>query len=94
MRSRYSAFSVGNADYLLRTWHPDTCPVELNLDRGMRWTGLKILGVTRGTMFDTVGTVEFEAHYRDRVGNDVLHENSAFVREDGQWFYIRSVVEG
>ncbi|WP_275423743.1 YchJ family protein, partial [Virgisporangium ochraceum] len=26
MRSRYSAFALGDADYLLRTWHPTTRP--------------------------------------------------------------------
>ena len=29
MRSRYSAFAVGDAAYLLATWHPSTRPAAL-----------------------------------------------------------------
>ena len=36
MRSRYSAFAVGDADYLLATWHPTTRPAELALDPEQR----------------------------------------------------------
>ena len=32
MRSRYSAFALGLAPYLLRTWHPSTRPASLSLD--------------------------------------------------------------
>ena len=32
MRSRYSAFVVLDAGYLLRTWHPETRPASLELD--------------------------------------------------------------
>ena len=32
MRSRYSAFAVGDAGYLLRTWHPSRRPADLALD--------------------------------------------------------------
>ena len=38
MRSRYSAFAVGDADYLLRTWHPSSRPRELVLEPDLRWT--------------------------------------------------------
>ncbi|MEP6191186.1 MAG: YchJ family metal-binding protein, partial [Marinobacter sp.] len=37
MRSRYSAFVVGQADYLLATWHPSTRPVELSLESSPDW---------------------------------------------------------
>ena len=32
MRSRYSAYVLGDSGYLRATWHPDTCPDELGLD--------------------------------------------------------------
>jgi hypothetical protein len=38
MRSRYSAFAVGDAGYLLRTWHPAGRPQNLSLDPALRWT--------------------------------------------------------
>ncbi|ROP36330.1 YchJ family protein [Saccharothrix texasensis] len=89
MRSRYSAFAVGDEDYLLATWHPGTRPAALDLDPEQRWTHLEILSHTGGTPFQTTGTVEFRAHYRRQGQRDVLHENSRFVREDGAWFYVR-----
>ena len=41
MRSRYTAFAVGDAGYLVRTWHPRTRPSDVDLD-GTVWEGLVI----------------------------------------------------
>ncbi|MCT9140160.1 YchJ family protein [Streptomyces violarus] len=84
MRSRYSAFVKGDAGYLLRTWHPRTRPARLELDPGMRWTGLEILGTGDGSAFHATGTVEFRASYR----GGSLHERSRFERVDGDWVYV------
>ncbi|MGW0084925.1 YchJ family protein [Streptomyces sp. NPDC003393] len=84
MRSRYSAFARGDAGYLLRTWHPRTRPARLDLDAGMRWTGLEILGTTDGSAFHTTGTVTFRASYR----GGSLHERSRFERVEGAWVYV------
>ncbi|MGY4738109.1 YchJ family protein [Streptomyces sp. B21-108] len=84
MRSRYSAFVKGDAGYLLRTWHPRTRPERLELDPGMRWTGLEILATADGSAFHTTGTVEFRASYR----GGALHERSRFERVAGAWVYV------
>lgn len=86
MRSRFSAFAVGDAAYLLQTWHASTRPTTLELDDA-RWYRLDILSATRGGPLDTRGTVEFEAFYR----GGSQHENSAFLREGGRWFYVAAV---
>jgi SEC-C motif domain protein len=88
MRSRYSAFAVGDAGYLLRTWHSTTRPEALEFEPAQQWTGLEILGTTGGSAFHTEGTVEFRAHYTLRGHADSQHENSRFVREAGQWVYV------
>ncbi len=88
MRSRYSAFAVGDKAYLLATWHSSTRPRSLQLDPGTRWTGLDVLATGGGGLFAADGTVEFRAH---RVsGGDIgsQHEVSRFVREDGAWRYL------
>jgi uncharacterized protein YchJ len=59
MRSRYSAFAVGDAGYLLRTWHPSGRPQKLSLDPALRWTRLAVLETRDGGLFDTTGTVQF-----------------------------------
>ena len=44
---RYSAFAIGDAGYLLRTWHPSRRPRTLNLDPALRWTRLAVLETRR-----------------------------------------------
>ncbi|MEO6090037.1 MAG: YchJ family protein [Umezawaea sp.] len=88
MRSRYSAFAVGDTAYLLRTWHPSTRPVMLELEPGTRWTRLEVLGTTGGGVLHQEGTVEFRAHYLEAGRPGELHENSRFRRENGLWTYL------
>jgi SEC-C motif-containing protein len=90
MRSRFSAFAVGDGSYLLATWHPRTRPASLDLDPDLEWRRLEIAAVTAGGAHDDTGTVEFVAHYWEATGRrrGEQRENSAFVREDGQWFYV------
>lgn len=84
MRSRYSAFALGNAPYLLATWHPTTRPTSLVLDGDVRWQRLDIHDRVGGGPLDSAGIVEFEAHYR----GGSQRERSEFVREAGRWFYV------
>ncbi|NSX38758.1 YchJ family protein [Pseudarthrobacter oxydans] len=88
MRSRYSAFALLDADYLMRTWHPRTAPAELELNPGMEWRRLDILSTSGGGPLDTEGVVEFKAYYRHGSGRGVLHETSRFVRENRRWLYV------
>jgi SEC-C motif-containing protein len=88
MRSRFTAYAVGDTGYLLRTWHTSTLPARLTLDPGQRWTRLDILDTERGGLFDTTGVVEFRAHYRESGRPGELQERSRFVRQDGHWVYL------
>jgi SEC-C motif-containing protein len=92
MRSRFSAFSVGDTAYLLRTWHSTTRPARLTLDPQQRWTRLDVLSIDQGGLFDTMGTVEFRAHYRESGRPGTLHEHSRFGREDGDWVYLGAIL--
>ena len=83
-----TAFAVGDASWLLESWHPSTRPDSLELDAGLRWYRLDILARSRGGMLDSEGVVEFEAHYRSPDGAGSQHEASRFVREGGRWLYV------
>ena len=83
MRSRYSAYVVGERSYLLQTWHPSTRPPSLELD-GTRWTRLEVVETSGGGLLENQGTVRFRAHYR----GGVLEEHSRFVRDAGRWSYL------
>ncbi|GEP69407.1 YchJ family protein [Cellulomonas soli] len=93
MRSRYSAFAVGDRAYLLATWHPSTRPAELDLDDDVEWRRLTVLGTSAGGPWDETGTVEFVAAYRTSDGRGRLHERSRFVREGGRWSYVDGDVQ-
>jgi SEC-C motif domain protein len=88
MRSRYSAFAVGDAGYLLRTWHPSARPRTLTLDPELRWTRLAVLATRDGGIFDATGTVQFRALYIQQGKRGVLAETSKFVRHDRCWTYL------
>ena len=91
MRSRYSAFVVGAADYLLATWHPSTRPPGLELDPAMRWYRLDVERRERGGPLDRDGIVEFTAFHRHDGQRGEQHEVSSFVREGGRWSYVGPV---
>lgn len=89
MRSRYTAYVLGNEDYLLATWHTSTRPASLDLstEPATKWLGLKILQTREGMTNDQNGVVEFVARYKINGKAYKLHEVSAFVKQAGQWFY-------
>ena len=91
MRSRYSAFAVGDADYLLRTWHPRTRPHSLDLDPDVRWLRLDIERTERGGPLDTDGIVEFTAYARHDGRRTQQHEVSRFEKVAGAWLYVDGV---
>ena len=86
MRSRYTAFVLQRADYLLATWHASTRPATLDFAPGAKWLGLE---VRSHTVQDTDhAEVEFIARCREAGRATRLHERSRFVRESGRWFYV------
>ena len=81
MRSRYSAFVLGKAEYLFDTWHSSTRPDDLELDPNWEWRRLVIEATTAGGPFDDEGTVTFTAIARTPEGRVSQRERSRFVRE-------------
>lgn len=95
MRSRFTAFAIGDRDHLLRSWHPSTRPAGLELDPDARWTRLDILEKEGGGPFDTTGVVAFDAHFREEGVPGRMRERSRFVREARVWMYVDgSTLEG
>lgn len=93
MRSRYTAYTRGDADYLRATWHPITRHQDLTVDTTVRWLGLKIIATAAGGPDDQHGTVEFVARYKIGGRAHRLHEQSRFTREQGRWFYVDGDLE-
>ncbi len=97
MRSRYSAYVLDLAQYLLQTWHPDTRPTDLNLNDDLskeiatKWLGLSIKRYEQTS--ETTAIVEFVARYK--IGGQKaqrLHEISQFQLTD-RWYYVSGEIE-
>lgn len=87
MRSRYCAYVLKLADYLLASWHESTRPSELDLEAdSTKWLGLEVKQAKQ--QGQSHATVEFVARYRIAGRGHRLHELSRFVLQDGRWFYV------
>lgn len=89
MRSRYTAFVLGDSKYVAASWHSATRPAQTAAPAGITWRRLRIRQTQDGGPEDATGVVEFVAHFRTAAGTrDVLHERSRFARESGNWVYV------
>ena len=86
MRSRYSAFVLEDADYLLATWHASQRPTEIAFEPGVKWLGLEVRA--HRLLDASHAEVEFVARSRHAGRAHRLHERSRFVCEDCRWFYV------
>jgi len=83
MRSRYSAFVLGEVEYLIYSdTHSSEADKEeiLAFSKGVEWIGLHIIEVKENM-------VEFKAYYNLNGKTEVLHEKSRFVQQNGIWKY-------
>jgi len=87
MRSRYSAFATGEADYLVATTHSSTRKFHKKSDilawsKSNQWIKLEVISSTETT-------VTFKAYYLDyQLKAQIHHEHSTFTFENGTWFYV------
>lgn len=88
MRSRYTAFVRGDAEYIARTYTSENRATVGGDLPAVDWVGLEILGTSGGGIADRTGTVDFAARYRADGAVRIHRENSNFRREDGHWVYI------
>jgi SEC-C motif domain protein len=84
MRSRFTAYALGDVDHVFRSWHPATRPDDLSELPQLDWIGLDIVEVVDGGPGDDTGVVEFRA----RHAGGVMHERARFVRRAGRWVYL------
>jgi len=91
MRSRYSAYALGNyGEYLLSTWFSATSAgltAQSLSEKSVEWVKLEVLSKSQ---LGDKGTVEFNAHYLEDKSNNLqtMHEVSVFQRSSGRWFYV------
>ena len=91
MRSRYTAYTLGNhGEYLLATWFSATSAgitAESLSEKTVEWVKLDVLSKSQS---GDKGSVTFNAYYREPGSMDiqVMHEVSIFQRSSGRWYYV------
>lgn len=90
MRSRYTAYTRINLDYIEKTMKSpaldDFNPHEVEQWASkVRWSGLEVVKTSH---ILNKGIVEFRAYYTIDGKKSVLHEISEFSLENGQWYYV------
>src|SRR3712207_3088687 len=78
MRSRCTAYTLQNGDYLRATWHAGTRPAEDVTQDDLKWLGLEVRNHASN---GDEATVEFVARGKQGGRAFRLHEISRFVRE-------------
>ena len=87
MRSRYSAFATGAANYLVSTTHLSKRKFHnkvaiLEWSKSNHWIKLEVLATTETT-------VTFKAYYLDSELNAQTHtEHATFIFENESWYYL------
>lgn len=98
MRSRYSAYVLGLIDYLVTTTLPAQ---QAGLDRqaiaawslSSSWLGLEVEGAEVFSAQPEHAWVTFTARWRDESGEHSHRERSAFVANQGNWYFIDPTAE-
>ncbi|MEB5971407.1 YchJ family protein [Pantoea dispersa] len=92
MRSRYSAYVMQNAAWLVETWHPSqrVTGLETLLSESFastEWLGLTVTRCNHGS-HENEAFVTFFARYLEKGRTCSLYECSRFLREDQRWYYV------
>jgi len=91
MRSRYTAFTQSNIEYIQQTMRP---PASLDFDENaakewsssVTWLGLEVISSSEN---GNSGQVEFRALFKTGNEHRLMQERSLFTKaEDGRWYYI------
>lgn len=95
MKSRYSAFAVGDSSYIMKTTHPDnddyttqSSEWKTAIDSFSRHTGFLGLQIVAFEDGENEAFVTFVAS----LSSGPLHEKSRFLKEDGKWLYVDGVI--
>ena len=92
VRTRFTAFVRRDAEYLLKTWHPETRPQkDVVCQQWTKWVELEIIDSSDGQITDQVGTVTFRARFIDGAWLRSFNEKSRFERHGNHWLYVDGV---
>lgn len=95
MKSRYSAYAVQNAGYIMDTTHPKSPHFEkdkvnwaLSIEKFGQETLFLKLEILEDTHYDKTGFVTFNAILEKNGEDASFQERSKFIYENNLWFYF------
>jgi len=93
MRSRYTAYTRSDVDYLRESLHPEhRFDFDENATRKWaqkaQWLGLEVVSREGGGEQDDSGRVEFVARYKENGVVRTHREMAEFSRVDGAWYFV------
>ena len=93
MRSRYTAYTREDIDYIVAT-HDASSRDDIDREGAAQWAkqatweALQIINTEGGGAEDDEGLVEFIARYQMEGQVMSHHERATFKRVDGEWFFL------
>ena len=98
MRSRYTAFTRADINYLMKTQHKSTRIRKekdkrklKNWAQSAQWLYLSVMSVIDGGEDDETGKVIFRAFYTQNDEYENIYEESLFEKIDDKWIYIDGI---
>jgi SEC-C motif-containing protein len=96
MKSRYSAYAIGNSSYIIKTTHPknsefstDLLAWKKSIDAFCKSTEFLSLRILEFSENENSAIVKFEAN----LSSGVLREKSNFLKVNNQWLYLNGEFE-
>ncbi len=95
MRSRYSAYAMNKADYIIHTTHPQSPYFEkdpIKWKKAIEQFSQTTEFVKLEILESAEDTVKFAAHLRQSGRSFILEEKSQFQKINGKWLYLSGLV--
>ncbi|MBN2802570.1 MAG: YchJ family protein [Deltaproteobacteria bacterium] len=93
MRSRYTAFTLADIDYINETRHPQSEndfdeKATLKWAKESKWLGFELVNKSNGGENDEGGKIEFIAKYTVDGKKQDHHEVALFQKYEGRWYFM------
>ena len=99
LRTRYCAYAVGDADYIIKTtdpdgsawWHDEAAwrAHTRTFSKGANFLGFRVISEDIG---EERGTLKFKALIKQGAKDISMVETSQFIKKDGRWLYHSGIV--
>jgi SEC-C motif domain protein len=93
MRARYTAYTMAEVDFILKS-HDSSTRDQVSKEDTKKWAeeatweGLEVIKTVSGDQDAKEGMVEFKAFYKQKGVKFTHHEEAQFVKKRGSWYFL------